>query len=81
MALPASTLGPGGFIPADDGYMPGDSAFGNPVRQLGSVSRNPAMVRPGPGLAGNDIPILGVLVVAGLLYVLEHRRLGRLGKL
>jgi hypothetical protein len=81
VANPANSLGPGGFIPADDGYMPGDSAAGNPVRRLGSVLRNPAVVRTPAAGGAPTVPILGVFVVAGLLYLLEHRRLKALGRL
>ncbi len=67
----------GGIIPQDDGYMPGDSAWGNPVRQLGSVRRN---VPIAGGVSGPHVPIVGVVLIAGLLAALEWRRLSRMGR-
>jgi hypothetical protein len=74
VAYTSSQFAPGGIIPQDDGYAPGDAAIGNPVRQLGSVNRNAAFVRPAAA-AGPHIPIAGVAVIAGIIGLMEWRRI------
>lgn len=82
MPNPASSFGATGFIPESDGYMPGDSAYGNPVRQLGVLRSmdwrqfdQGAAAGPGP-----TVPIGGVILIAVGLALLEWRRIKAFGR-
>lgn len=63
------------FFPQEDGYAPGDSA--NPVRSNAGDFMLPSALAQG---GRPNVPIVGIALVAGGLYVLEHMRHKRSGK-
>jgi hypothetical protein len=69
----------GGGFPAENLYAPGDGMSGNPVRapQDAAIYSTPDQAGKFIRIGSFNVPIVGVVVVAIGLYLLERRRVGR----
>lgn len=69
----------GGGFPAENLYAPGDTMSGNPVRvpQDAAIYTTPDQAGKYIRIGSLNVPIVGVVLVALGLYLLERRRLSR----